>query len=101
GLAHLVMVNNPAHHPHGDFRLVNGVLHSEGECKLTYSGIGLYHPALFADCKPGKRPLLPLLQKAMHAGRVSGEHFIGRWYDIGTPDRLDALNSQLTTRSSA
>ncbi|HEX7026664.1 MAG TPA: nucleotidyltransferase family protein [Gammaproteobacteria bacterium] len=101
GLAHLVMVDNPAHHPRGDFRLADGLLHTEGESKLTYSGIGLYHPALFADCEPGKRPLLPLLQKAMHDSLVSGQHFTGRWYDIGTPERLEALNSLLTTRSSA
>lgn len=97
-LAHLVMVDNPDHHPQGDFALADGILHAEGEHKLTYSGIGLYHPALFAGCEPGKRPLLPLLQKAMRAGKVSGQHFTGRWLDIGTPERLQALNSLLVSR---
>lgn len=101
GLAHLVMVDNPVHHPKGDFALIDGALHAEGTRKLTYSGIGLYHPELFAGCTPGKRPLLPLLQKAMRAGQVSGQHFTGRWSDIGTPERLHALNALLTARSSA
>lgn len=98
GLAHLVMVDNPLHHPNGDFALVDGVLHAEGERKLTYSGIGLYHPTLFAGYPPGKRPLLPLLQNAMLAGNVSGQHYTGRWHDIGTPERLQALNSSLSIR---
>lgn len=100
GLAHLVMVDNPDHHPQGDFALVDGVLHAEGARKLTYSGIGLYHPALFAGYPPGKRPLLPLLQNAMREGKVSGQHYSGRWLDIGTPGRLNTLNALLATRPS-
>lgn len=98
GLAHLVMVDNPEHHPQGDFALTDGTLHTEGKPKLTYSGMGLYHPDLFAGCAPGKRPLLPLLQKAMRAGKVSGQHFTGRWLDIGTPERLQVLNAKLISR---
>lgn len=98
GLAHLVMVNNPDHHPQGDFALTGGDLSTEGEPRLTYSGIGIYHPDLFAGYAPGKRPLLPILQKAMRAGKVSGQHFTGRWLDIGTPERLQALNARLISR---
>jgi len=94
-LAHLVMVDNPLHNPQGDFCLVNGCLQAEGESKLTYSGIGVYHPQLFAGLEPGIRPLAPLLKKAMDSNRVSGEHYRGRWYDIGTPERLTELDLQL------
>lgn len=98
GLAHLVMVDNPDHHPCGDFALNNGVLRLDGLRKLTYSGIGLYHPAMFQGYAPGKRPLLPLLQKAMRTTSVSGQHYTGRWLDIGTPERLQALDSLLVSR---
>jgi len=70
-------------------------LQAEGESKLTYSGIGVYHPQLFAGLEPGIRPLAPLLKKAMDSNRVSGEHYRGRWYDIGTPERLTELDLQL------
>ena len=98
GLAHLVMVDNPPHNPQGDFCLNNGSLQAEGESKLTYSGIGVYHPQLFAGLEPGIRPLAPLLRNAMAAGQVSGEHYRGRWYDIGTPERLAELDLQLKTQ---
>ena len=98
GLAYLVMVDNPLHNPQGDFCLNNGSLQAEGESKLTYSGIGVYHPQLFAGLERGIRPLAPLLRNAMAAGQVSGEHYPGRWYDIGTPERLAELDLQLKTQ---
>ena len=98
GLAYLVMVDNPPHNPQGDFCLNNGSLQTEGESKLTYSGIGVYHPQLFAGLEPGIRPLAPLLRNAMAAGQVSGEHYRGRWYDIGTPERLTELDLQLKSQ---
>ncbi len=97
GLAHLVMVDNPLHNPNGDFCLLNGRLQAEGQDKLTYSGIGVYHPALFAGLEPGIRPLAPLLKAAMARGQVSGEHFRGQWVDIGTPERLRELDATLST----
>lgn len=92
GLAHLVMVANPAHHPDGDFSLSGGQLAQCGPAMLTYSGVGIYRPELFADCTPGAFPLAPLLRAAMDAGQVSGEQYNGSWFDIGTPERLDAIN---------
>ncbi len=95
GLAHLVMVDNPPHHPDGDFHLAGERLQAEGEPRLTFSGIGIYQPELFAGLKAGARPLAPLLRAAMQAGRVSGEHYRGRWVDVGTPQRLAALDREL------
>lgn len=101
-LAHLVLVDNPAHHPQGDFALDGGKVVPEGEGKLTFSGIGCYRPELFAGLKPGeKAALAPLLRRAMSEGRVSGEHFTGRWQDIGTPERLVALDRELELRHVA
>ncbi|HDN69418.1 MAG: mannose-1-phosphate guanylyltransferase [Gammaproteobacteria bacterium] len=92
GLAHLVMVDNPEHHPQGDFSLSTGLLSQSGPAMLTFSGIGVYRPGLFSDCTAGAFPLAPLLRQAMDAGQVSGEHYTGSWFDIGTPERLDAIN---------
>lgn len=96
GLAHLVMVTNPPHNSQGDFCLHNdGHLQAEGEPKLTYSGIGLYHPRLFAGLEPGIRPLAPILKSAMAEGLVTGEHYQGPWWDVGTPERLGELDATL------
>jgi MurNAc alpha-1-phosphate uridylyltransferase len=92
GLAHLVMVDNRENHPQGDFSLSQGRLSQQGPAMLTFSGIGVYRPELFAGCRPGVFPLAPLLRTTMDAGQVSGEHYTGSWFDIGTPERLDAVN---------
>ena len=98
-LAHLVLVRNPPHHERGDFRLQDESgrgLVSEGEgLRHTYSGIGIYRPEFFAGCMPGKFPLLPLLRRAIGLGALSGELHEGRWYDIGTTERLASLDSEL------
>ncbi len=83
GLAHLVLVDNPPHHPGGDFPY-------QGK-RLTFSGIGVYRQALFASCRPGPFPLAPLLRKAAERGLVSFEHYRGTWVDVGTPERLAQL----------
>ena len=94
-LAHLILVDNPPHHPLGDFALADGLVQAQGEPRLTFSGIGLYHPDLFRDCQPGPFPLAPLLRTAMTRSRVTGEHHAGIWLDIGTPERLRALDAGL------
>jgi MurNAc alpha-1-phosphate uridylyltransferase len=94
-VAHLVLVNNPAHHPDGDFGLRDGCL-TEGAPRLTFSGIGLYHPAIFRYLdRNGAARLAPLLRAHFAAGRVSGEHHTGRWVDVGTPQRLEDLDKAL------
>ncbi|QSA98256.1 N-acetylmuramate alpha-1-phosphate uridylyltransferase MurU [Methylococcus sp. EFPC2] len=94
-LAHLVMVENPGHHPAGDFALDAGRLSSEGEPRRTYAGIGVYHPDLFAGRRSGRFPLAPLLRSAMADGQVSGELYGGFWMDIGTEARLRELDQRL------
>ena len=91
-LAHLVMVDNPEYHPEGDFSLSEGRLSQQGPAMLTFSGIGVYRPELFTACHPGVFPLAPVLRQAMDAGQISGTHFTGNWFDIGTPERLDTVN---------
>lgn len=96
GLAHLVLVPNPPQHPHGDFALQGDAVISAGAARFTFSGIGVYRPQLFADCRPGVFPLAPLLRQAMSAGQVSGELYEGTWRDVGTPARLQALDAELS-----
>ncbi|MEE4191421.1 MAG: nucleotidyltransferase family protein [Halieaceae bacterium] len=96
GGAHLVLVDNPAQHPRGDFRLqASGLLDRGQQDRHTYSGIGVYTPALFAGLAAGARPLLPLLEQAIAADALSGEHYAGDWEDVGTPERLAALDERL------
>ena len=108
GLVHLVMVDNPVQHPGGDFALDDeGRLHSEGETRLTFAGIGVYRRELLegwrgivgdapgANETPPRFKLAPLLRAAMRSGRATGEHHRGRWTDVGTPERLTQLDRQL------
>jgi MurNAc alpha-1-phosphate uridylyltransferase len=98
-LAHLVLVDNPPHHPAGDFALAAGKVSADGASRLTFSGIGVYAPALFASVAPGARcQLAALLHPAMARGRVTGEHHRGLWMDVGTPQRLEALERTLAVR---
>jgi MurNAc alpha-1-phosphate uridylyltransferase len=96
-LAHLVLVPNPEHHPRGDFSLAAGRLGQQADAqRYTYSGIAVFHPQLFAGMGDGKAPLLPVLQKAIGLGRASAEFFDGDWVDVGTPERLAALDRRVT-----
>lgn len=92
-LAHLVLVPNPAHHPRGDFVLQGREVRDEEAPRLTYAGIGVYRPELFARCAPGRFPLLPLLQAAITERRLAGERYDGLWADVGSAERLAALNA--------
>lgn len=109
GDAHLVLVDNPVHHPAGDFALDDdGRVASNGDSRLTFAGIGVYRPQLFDDWQstigdapgavatPPRFKLAPLLRRAMDRGRAAGEHHRGRWTDVGTPQRLAKLDASLT-----
>ena len=106
--AHIVLVPNPTHHQLGDFALRQGrVAHrpsNEPEANqlmtATYSGIGVYDPAMFHDCVPGKQPLKPLLDSAIVDGALTGELYQGVWEDVGTPERLTALNRRFPSDSA-
>lgn len=105
-LAHLVLVPNPPHHPDGDFALNTQAgrrvhrVKNTGASKLTYSGLGIFDPALFADLPRGEAAkLAPLLRQAASDNRLSGECYAGQWLDIGTPERLAALDQQLNQKN--
>ncbi|MCP9340416.1 N-acetylmuramate alpha-1-phosphate uridylyltransferase MurU [Stutzerimonas xanthomarina] len=100
GLAHLVLVDNPAHHPAGDFSLVEGQVIDGGASAsaFTYSGVAVLHPRLFEGCAAGAFKLAPLLRQAIAAGQVSGEHYRGRWVDVGTHERLAEVERILEAR---
>ena len=93
--AHLVLVNNPEHHPGGDFGL-SGDRVTDSPPKFTFSGIGIYQPSLFASIPRGTiAPLAPLLRAQIAHNKVSGEHYTGHWVDVGTPQRLQQLDNLL------
>lgn len=90
-LAHLFLIDNPEHNLKGDFGLENGLVTNEPQ--LTFSGIGVYHINLFRNYQPQKLALAPILRKAIVEQNVTGEHFKGQWFDIGTPARLEMLEN--------
>jgi len=101
-MAHLVLVDNPPHHRNGDFALSGSRIHPLPTSHfpltalLTFSGIGLYRPSLFSHIPRGSiAPLAPLLREQIALGNVSGEHHRGIWMDVGTPQRLAELDSQV------
>jgi MurNAc alpha-1-phosphate uridylyltransferase len=96
GLAWLLLVDNPAHHPGGDFHLDAQGKVRDAEPRLTFSGIGIYRPELFGGLPAGEPArLAPLLRAAMERGQVAGVHHTGRWTDVGTPQRLAELDASL------
>lgn len=93
-LAHLVLVDNPGHHSQGDFGLVDGRVVA-GPPRLTFSGLSVHRPQLVDETRErGAFPILPLWEKAIAQQRVSGEHYTGRWFDVGTPQRLEQARKQ-------
>jgi len=94
-LAHLVLVANPPHNIRGDFGLDGDLIVSRDSERSTYSGVGVFRPEFFHDCSAGRFPLLPLLNRAIAARRVRGELHRGAWSDVGTAERLAALDARL------
>lgn len=89
----LVLVANPAHHPGGDFGLDPDGRVSAAPPLLTYAGIAVFAPALFASLAPGRRPLKPVLDAALERGELYGRYYEGLWLDVGTPERLEAAQA--------
>lgn len=92
GEAHLVLVENPLHHPEGDFRLANQPFN---ESKYTFSGIARYHVDFFKNVEPGFVPLGPILRAQFTQGAISTELYLGCWEDVGTPERLAKINEEI------
>lgn len=92
--AHLVLVDNPTHNQHGDFSIHQGVLSNNESCRFTFSGIACYQKSFFSDVIEGKQALAPLLRKKANKQLVTAEIYQGVWSDVGTPQRLNELQSQ-------
>lgn len=90
-VGHLVLVPTPAYREHGDFSLRKGIIGNEPE--LTFSGVAIYRPEFFEDCKPGRFSIVPMLRAAADEQRLTGSIYEGTWADIGTPERLASLES--------
>ncbi len=95
-IAHLVLIDNPPQHPNGDFAIQEGNLKHTGKQMLTFSGVGVYHPDLFADIVKGEpAKLAPLLRKAIDNNAATAQYYQGIWHDIGTLERLKQLDECL------
>jgi len=96
GLGWLVLVDNPFHHPEGDFALDGDRVREKGGGipSLTFAGIAVYRRRLFEDLSPGRFPLLPTLLEAIRKDRIQGVHYGGAWSDVGTPERLETLRAR-------
>ncbi len=94
-LAYLVLVPNPQHNKKGDFSIQNKALINQGKVQYTFSGIGYYSPKLFENLTLQKMPLAPLLRQKANEGLIDAELYDGMWHDIGTPQRLKAINTEL------
>ena len=88
-----MVVPNPDFHARGDFGLIDGRLVDAGE-RYTYANVGVFRPEFFADCRPGKFPLAPLMFVWIRKGRVSGELYHGAWLNVGTPEQLREIDQQ-------
>jgi len=93
--AHFVLVDNPPSHPAGDMALADGRATRAGAPRLTYGNIGVFAPRLFAAVAATRERLFPWMYDVVDAGRVSAEHYAGRWFNVGTPAELAALDDRL------
>jgi MurNAc alpha-1-phosphate uridylyltransferase len=93
----LVLVANPPHHPRGDFGLAASGRVTATPPQLTFAGISVLSPTLFDGLAPGPRPLKPVLDAAIDAGRLQGVRHDGLWIDVGTPQRLRRAREWLAT----
>jgi len=94
-LCHLILVPNPQHNQDGDFGLNGDIVLNSNDKTYTFAGIGYYNPNLFKDMSDKKMALAPLLRDAISKSKVSGEIYLGKWIDVGTPKRLYTLNKSI------
>ena len=92
-LGKLILVPTPTHKAHGDFDVVDGRLRNAAEPQLTFSGVAIYRPEFFANCKAGRFSVAPMLRAAADANKLAASQYSGTWVDVGTIERLEALNS--------
>jgi len=90
---HLVLVPTPDDKPSGDFELVDGRIRNGESPVLTFSGVAVYRPEFFADCRAGRFSVVPMMRAAADAGQLCGSLYTGLWRDVGTPERLRELNA--------
>jgi len=91
-LAHFVLVDNPPHHPKGDYALSGDLVNQTGDPLLNYGGITVFDPKFFEGAPKGKFPLPVLFEKWMPKGEITGEYYSGLWHNLGTIEQLHALN---------
>lgn len=94
----IVLVPNPTHHLRGDFGVEGDVVVEREADRFTYSGVGVYRLEFFAGCTPGRFPMLPLMKRAIAGRLLRGELHRGEWCDVGTPERLAALDAEVRAR---
>lgn len=90
-LGHLIMVPTPQYRDYGDFNIEDGLIRNGEQAALTFSGVAIYRPEFFGGCEAGRFPLAPMLREAADRGQLSGSLYKGLWADVGTPERLAAL----------
>lgn len=96
--AHFVLVPNPSFHPRGDFGLREGRVTEVDGASYTYANIGVFAPSFFAECEPGRFPLVPIMRRWIRENRVSGELYEGAWRNVGTPAQLAQLDQYLKSQ---
>jgi MurNAc alpha-1-phosphate uridylyltransferase len=91
-VGHLVLVRSPSYRDGGDFDIEDGLVQNGVSPSLTFSGVSVYRPEFFDDCKAGRFSIVPMLREAADASHLQGSLYEGLWADVGTPERLQAAN---------